>query len=235
MPRAKSIKPLEDALGYHFKNEALRDRALTHASVQASKKTHGGGDNERLEFLGDRVLGLAIAQDLSETFPSATEGELARHYNRLVRGRTCALVGREIGIGDHLILSESEDLSGGRDKDTIIADSVEAILAVIFLESGFVTAREVILRIWKKHSESLPEATPDAKSALQEWAQGNGLPLPSYVELRRDGPDHAPKFKSEVRIDGAEPAAGEGSSKRSAEQAAARTFLLRDGVWKARS
>lgn len=235
MPRAKSIKPLEDALGYQFKDEALRDRALTHASVQSSKRSSSGGDNERLEFLGDRVLGLAIAQNLSTIFPAANEGELARHYNRLVRGRTCATVGREIGIGNHLILSESEDSSGGRDKDTIVADAVEAVLAVVFLESGFETARDVILRIWKTHSDSLPEATPDAKSALQEWAQSKGLALPRYNELTREGPDHAPQFKSEVNVDGAEPAIGEGPSKRSAEQAAAREFLYRDGVWKARN
>ncbi len=234
MPRSKSIKPLEDVLGYSFKDEALRDRALTHASVQPTKKNAGSVDNERLEFLGDRVLGLAIAEYLSATYPTANEGELARHYNRLVRGRTCALVGREIDIGAHLMLSESEDNSGGRDKDTIIADAVEAVLAVVFLESGFEVARDVVLRLWQGHVDSLPDATPDAKSALQEWAQGKGRALPNYNELKREGPDHAPKFKSEVRIENADPAIGEGASKRSAEQAAARAFLYREGVWKAR-
>ncbi len=233
MPRAQSIKPLEDALGYTFKNVELRDQALTHASVQSGKKDTRG-DNERLEFLGDRVLGLAIATRLNQLFPKANEGELARHFNRLVRGRTCATVGREIGVGAHLILSDSEDSSGGRNKDTIIADAVEAILAVVFLESGFEVARDVVYRLWQHHWESLPAAaTPDAKSALQEWAQGQGRALPSYVELAREGPDHAPQFKSQVRIEGTEPAIGEGSSKRAAEQAAARTLLCREGVWKA--
>lgn len=231
MQPANDIGSLEEALGYRFKGKALCTRALTHSSVQTSRKNKTG-DYERLEFLGDRVLGLAIAAKLNDVFPSANEGELARHFNRLVRGRTCAVVGREIEIGAHLVLSDSEESSGGRDKETILADAVEAILAVIFLESGFEVASGVVYRLWQHHWETLPEAKPDAKSALQEWAQGHGRALPLYVELAREGPAHAPKFKAQVQIEGTSPSVGEGNSKRAAEQAAARALLHREGVWK---
>jgi ribonuclease-3 len=177
------------------------------------------------------VLGLVIAEALSERFPSASEGELARRYNRLVRGEACARVARTVGVGQYLILSESEAGSGGRAKGTILADAMEAILGAIFLDAGFDTARAVVRRLWASNDDQHPtSAGPDAKSALQEWAQGKGLALPEYVEVSRKGPDHAPRFTSEVRISGCAPARGEGASKRSAEQAAARALLEREGV-----
>jgi ribonuclease-3 len=191
-------------------------------------------DNERLEFIGDRVLGLAIAELLNERFPDGSEGDLARRYNRLVRGEACAKVARSIGLGTHLILSDSEAGSGGRTKNTILADAMEALLGAIFLEAGFKTAREVVRNLWASLSEDLPATGVDAKSALQEWAQGQGLELPQYVEIARKGPDHAPHFTTEVRISGMEPARGEGASKRAAEQAAARALLEREGVGGAR-
>lgn len=226
----RKLRDLEARLGYTFTDRALLKKALTHASVrQASAKRR---DNERLEFLGDRVLGLAIAELLSEVYTTATEGELARHFNRLVRGGTCAEVARSLDLGPALVLSESEAGSGGRDKETILADACEALLGAVFLEAGYTVARQVVRQLWMPKLDGEPVATADAKSALQEWAQGQGLSLPSYTEVAREGPDHAPRFTSEVRIKGRKPARGEGASKRAAEQAAAASLLAREGVWK---
>ena len=136
-----------------------------------------------------------------------------------------------MGLGEHLILSESEAESGGREKETILADAVEAVLGAVFLDAGFEKARGVVHTLWgNTGGEPRPDVVSDPKSALQEWAQGNGLALPRYVEIAREGPDHAPRFTSEVRIDGKRPARGEGNSKRAAEQAAAGALLEREGV-----
>lgn len=207
----------------------LLDTALTHASAHAGRAP--AGDNERLEFLGDRVLGLAVAELLSEAYPEMREGDLAKRFNRLVRGETCAAVGRAMGLGGHLTLSDSEADSGGRDKDTILADAIEALLGAVFLEAGFDVARAAVRNHWANHLEQMPKNTVDPKSALQEWAQGRGLDLPKYREVSRSGPDHKPHFVSEVRIKGCKPSQGEGASKRAAEQAAANAMLAREGVW----
>jgi ribonuclease-3 len=227
--RPRKYKELEKALGHRFKNQQLIEVALTHASMRGGKAQKS--DNERLEFIGDRVLGLVMAEALIERFPSANEGELARRFNRMVRGEACARVARAVGIGSHLILSDSEAGSGGRAKGTILADAMEAILGAVFLDAGFEAARGVVRTLWDSQYEQQPtNAGPDAKSALQEWAQGKGLALPEYIEVSRKGPDHAPRFTSEVRIVGCAPARGEGASKRAAEQAAARILLEREGV-----
>ena len=230
MAAVRKLKDLEARLGYVFEDRALLKKALTHASVrQASAKRR---DNERLEFLGDRVLGLAIAELLSEVYPAANEGQLARLYNRLVRGGTCAEVARALELGASLVLSDSEAGSGGREKETILADACEALLGAVFLEAGYEKARDVVRAHWgAKLDESSTEAA-DAKSALQEWAQGQGLDLPQYVEVARHGPDHAPRFTAEVSIKGRKPARGEGANKRAAEQAAAAALLAREGVWR---
>lgn len=230
MFKARKYKDLEQKLGYKFKREQSLECALTHASVRGGKPVRA--DNERLEFVGDRVLGLAIAGFLNATFPEAKEGELARRYNSLVRGETCARVGRDLGIAPRLVLSDAEASSGGRDKDTILADAVEAILGAIFIEAGFDTARDVVLRLWAGLlTDQKPQmAAADPKTALQEWAQGRGLSLPQYTVVSREGPDHAPMFTAEVRIKSLEPSRGEGASKRLAEQAAAARLLEREGV-----
>jgi len=233
MFKARKFKDLETKLGYRFKKQALLERALTHSSLKGAKKA--SEDNERLEFVGDRVLGLAIAELLQGKYPAASEGELARHLNRLVRGETCAKVGRELGLGEFLMLSESEAGSGGRLKTTILADAVEALLGAIFLEAGFEKARDVVLHLWKEQGDHHAQPIADPKSALQEWAQGQGLALPQYTEVERKGPDHAPHFTTEVRIKGKSPARGEGSSKRAAEQAAATALLEREGVLEKKS
>jgi ribonuclease III len=240
--RAQKPTELEKAIGYTFKNRDLFSHALTHASVRSTKQVAGKvkadtkrksgspppisiHDNERLEFLGDRVLGLAIAELLWSTYPTDSEGQLAKRFNGMVRGETCAAIGRSIGLGPFLILSGSEADSGGRAKDTILADAVEAVLGALFIEAGFDKAREVVRHLWLPLLDDMPEATTDPKSALQEWAQGQGLPLPRYTEVTRQGPDHAPHFVSEVRVPGHPPARGEGPSKRIAEQAAATAML----------
>jgi ribonuclease-3 len=228
---ARKFKELETRVGYQFKSRDLLKKALTHASVrQASSKRR---DNERLEFLGDRVLGLVIAELLCEIYPTANEGDLAKLYNRLVRGGTCAAIARELNLGPFLVLSEAEAESGGREKETILADACEALLGAIFLEAGYETAQKVVRMLWgSRVGASSPADAADAKSLLQEWAQGQGLDLPAYVEIDRQGPDHAPRFTAEVRIRGRKPARGEGASKRAAEQAAATALLAREGMWK---
>jgi ribonuclease III len=240
VPAVRTTRSLETTLGYKFKDQDLLDRALTHSSARVQKAQASGrtddksGDNERLEFLGDRVLGLAIAELLNETFVAAAEGELARRYNNLVRGGTCADVARAWNLGAHIKLSDSEAENGGRDKDTILADACEAVLAAIFLEAGFETARAIVRKHWTgRLNIQLREPYADAKSALQEWAQGQGLPLPAYTEKSREGPDHAPLFTTEVRVDKKRSALGTGASKRIAEQAAAQKLLISVGVWKA--
>ena len=235
MPRKTDhLKRLQAVLGYTFENRDLLEQALTHASVRGGSRQRP--DNERLEFIGDRVLGLTIAHDLFARHPAAREGELARAFNRMVRGETCAAVARSIDLGPCLILSESEADSGGRDKDTILADAMEAVLAAIYLEAGFERTRDIVLALWRDQFEGVRAQGPaaDAKSALQEWAQAQGLPLPSYTEEDRTGPDHAPRFIARVTIDGRLKAEGKGTSKRQAEQAAATAMLKAQGVWRRR-
>ena len=229
MARGRNLKGLEAALGYKFNGRSMLQRALTHASKRTEKGK--AQDNERLEFLGDRVLALAIAELLTELDADANEGDLARRFNRLVRKEACARVARDLELGSALVLSAAEAESGGRDKDTILADACEALLAAVFLEAGFPAARDAVRRLWAPLIDKLPDVATDAKSALQEWAQGQGLALPEYVEVARHGPDHAPRFTAEVRIAGRKPARGEGANKRAAEQAAATELLAREGVW----
>lgn len=223
--RKRKYRVLETALGYKFKSEALIEQALTHSSVRGSDARRI--DNERLEFLGDRVLGLCIVEILHESYPKAREGDIARRYNTLVRAEACAKVARRIGLGAQLQLSTSEAESGGRDKDGILADAMEAVLGAVFLDGGFNKARDVVRRIWIEDGGPKSEITGhiDPKSALQEWAQGRGLALPKYASLERTGPDHAPVFTSEVSITGFPAARGSGPSKRNAEQAAACRLL----------
>ncbi len=230
MARARKFAELEKTLGYRFRDRTLIERALTHASVRARRKARL--DNERLEFLGDRVLGLAIAAHLHGALPDIREGDLARRYNRLVCGEQCAQIARSIDLGRYLILSDSEADSGGRNKETILADAMEAVLGAVFIDAGYKTAQSVVLGLWEETLSGASTTVVDAKSALQEWAQGKGLALPKYVEISRKGPDHAPEFVSEVRISGIKTMSGAGTSKRQAEQAAASALLEREGVWK---
>ena len=233
MPKARNtaLKDLSAWIGHDFADPALLKLALTHASARAGARPND--DNERLEFLGDRVLGLAIAELLTQTFPEASEGDLARRYNQLVRAETCAEIAKEWELGQLILMSGGEAESGGRGKKTILANACEAVLGAIFIEGGYQAARDVVFRFWATELASLDLALPDAKSILQEWAQGRRLSLPRYVEIAREGPDHKPRFTAEVQIDGVAPERGHGANKRAAEQAAALAMLLREGVWQA--
>lgn len=231
MPKRRdtALRHLSERLGYDFKDASLLALALTHASARPAPKPNE--DNERLEFLGDRVLGLCIAELLTETFPEASEGELARRYNQLVRAETLAEVAQQLELGKVILMSGGEAESGGRGKKTILANACEAVLGAIFTDGGYEAARKVVKTFWASELGSFAEALPDAKSVLQEWAQGRRLSLPRYIEVSREGPDHAPQFTSEVQIDGIAPERGHGASKRAAEQDAALAMLLREGVW----
>lgn len=233
MPKARNtaLKDLSARIGHDFADPALLKLALTHASARAGARPND--DNERLEFLGDRVLGLAIAELLANSFPKAREGELARWFNHLVRAETCAEIAQEWELGTFILMSGGEAGSGGRGKKTILANACEAVLGAIFADGDYDAARAVIHRFWKAQLDTLELAAPDAKSLLQEWAQGRRLPLPRYLEIAREGPDHAPRFTAEVQIDGVAPERGTGANKRAAEQAAALAMLLREGVWQA--
>lgn len=228
--RTSDLRPLCAQLGHNFASPALLKLALTHSSARPGGKKPNE-DNERLEFLGDRVLGLAVAELLSDRFPKASEGELARWFNQLVRTETCAEVAQSWNLGDFILMSGGEAGSGGRRKTTILANACEAVLGALFADAGYAIARAVVHDNWEPHLGELEDVSPDAKSALQEWAQGKQLPLPSYLEIARKGPDHAPRFTAEVQVEGVEPQRGEGTSKRQAEQSAATAMLVREGVW----
>jgi ribonuclease-3 len=226
--RAAAVAELQGRLGHDFHDQAVFERALTHASVGDGGKAKGR-DNERLEFLGDRVLGLLTAERLIELDPNASEGDLAPRLNALVNRQTCARVGRRMEIGPALRLSGSESKAGGRDKDSILAGAVEAIIAALYLDGGLDAARTVFLRYWADEFDNLGAPRPkDAKTWLQEWAQGRGRPLPAYAVVSREGPDHAPRFRVEVKVEGFEPATGEGASRQAAEKAAAQALLDRE-------
>ena len=230
-PRKTALQDLSARLGHEFSDPAWLKLALTHASARAGLKPDQ--DNERLEFLGDRVLGLAVAELLADTFPKAREGELARWFNQLVRAETCAEVAQQWALGDFILMSGGEAGSGGRRKKTILANTCEAVLGAVFADASYDAAKEIVRRFWQPQFATLELAAPDAKSLLQEWAQGRGLPLPRYLEVAREGPDHAPRFTAEVQIEGVSPERGQGTNKREAEQAAALAVLLREGVWQA--
>jgi ribonuclease III len=228
LAQLQTVDALEARLGYCFANKQLLIRSLTHASARsAGMAPH---DNERLEFLGDRVLGLAMAELIYTQFPDDDEGDLARRFNQLVRRQSCAKIARDWGLGDDLRLGLGERTADGI-KDTILADACEAVLAAVFLDGGFAAARDLVCRSWAPLVGAPGKVGMDAKTMLQERAQGRDQRLPAYVEIGRSGPAHAPRFVAEVRLNGVAPASGEGSNKRAAEQAAARALLLREGVW----
>ena len=219
----QSLGALQGRLGYRFKDSALLERALTHASTD-TKQSY-----ERLEFLGDRVLGLVIADLLYRRFGEEPEGALAKRHTGLVRLETLARVGRELGLGAALRL-EGGDLAEHRGNPSLIADSCEAVLAAIFLDGGYKAAEDVVVRFWTPLLEEDLTPPQDPKTALQEWAQAKGLALPSYKEVSRSGPDHALHFVIEVSLEGHGPARGEGNSKRAAEKAAADQLLSELGI-----
>lgn len=221
MSLSADLRALQDRLGHEFARPELLRRAVTHSSMSGP----GREDNQRLEFLGDRVLGLVMSEALLRADGKAREGQLAPRFNALVRKETCADVAREIDLGAALKLGRSEQLSGGRRKMALLGDAMEAVIAAVYVDGGFEAAQAMILRLWGKRIASVEEDSKDAKTALQEWAQGRGLPPPAYVETARSGPDHQPVFTIEVRLETGETAEATAGSKRSAEQTAAQTLL----------
>jgi ribonuclease III len=218
------IRAFMARLGHDFARPELLVRALTHGSIASATRP----DNQRLEFLGDRVLGLIMAEALFQADMGASEGQLAPRFNTLVRGETCAAIARELGLGEVLKLGRSEMMSGGRRKEALLADAMEAVLAAVYLDAGFEAARAVVLRHWAGRLDSVAEDARDAKTALQEWAQAQGMPPPSYEQTERSGPDHAPVFLITVKLaDGREAQARGAGTKRSIEQAAAQALLAR--------
>ena len=221
MKLSSEIKAFQARLGHDFTDAALLVRALTHSSMATPNRD----DNQRLEFLGDRVLGLVMAEALLSQDQGATEGQLAPRFNALVRKEACADVAREIDVGAVLKLGRSEMLSGGRRKEALLGDAMEAVIAAVYLDAGFEAARAVVLRLWGPRVGAVKEDARDAKTALQEWAQARGLPPPDYVELARSGPDHAPVFTISAQLKSGQSAEATAGSKRQAEQAAARALL----------
>ena len=221
MRLSAELKAFQGRLGHQFRTPDLLTRAVTHASIGTATRP----DNQRLEFLGDRVLGLVLAEALLTADPDAKEGQLAPRFNALVRKETCADVAREIGLGEVLKLGRSEMLTGGRRKEALLGDGMEAVIAAVYLDAGFEAARALIQRLWGKRIAGVEPDARDAKTSLQEWAQARGMPPPVYVETARSGPDHAPVFTLRVTVADGRFAEATASSKRAAEQVAARLLL----------
>lgn len=210
-------------LGHEFKRPELLLRALTHPSIATPQRP----DNQRLEFLGDRVLGLVMSEALLMADKAASEGQLAPRFNALVRKETCAEVARQIGLGEVLRLGRSEMLSGGRRKEALLADAMEAVIAAVYRDAGFEVAKALVLRLWGDRVTKVESDARDPKTALQEWAQARALPPPTYIETSREGPPHEPIFTITVQLTSGETDRASAGSKRAAEQAAARALLAR--------
>jgi ribonuclease-3 len=220
---ASELKDFEKRIGHVFSNPEHLVRAVTHSSFSSVSRP----DNQRLEFLGDRVLGLVMAEALFEADKSAAEGQLAPRFNALVRKEACADVARELELGTVLKLGRSEMLSGGRRKEALLADAMEAVIAAVYQDAGFEAANTVVIKAWGKRVETVDSDSRDPKTSLQEWAQARKQQPPKYVEVARSGPDHAPVFTIEVQLESGQTQRAEATSKRNAEQSAAKTLLTK--------
>lgn len=223
MRLSADLLAFQDRIGHSFSRPELLIRAVTHSSISSATRP----DNQRLEFLGDRVLGLVMAEALLKADPNASEGQLAPRFNALVRKETCAEVAREVALGDVLKLGRSEMLSGGRRKEALLGDALEAVIAAVHQDAGFEAARTLVLRLWGGRIGTVQADARDPKTSLQEWAQARGMAPPSYVEVARTGPDHQPQFTVRVTLANGEGAEAMAGSKRAAEQSAARDLLAR--------
>ena len=221
MKLSADLKGFANRIGHDFKRPELLIRALTHGSISSDTRP----DNQRLEFLGDRVLGLVMAEAMLAADKEASEGQLAPRFNALVRKEACAEVAREIDLGAALKLGRSEMMSGGRRKMALLGDAMEAVIAAVYLDAGFGTAKALVLRLWGDRIARVEEDARDAKTSLQEWAQARGMAPPSYTEVAREGPDHAPVFTIEAKLENGAAARATAGSKRKAEQQAASGLL----------
>lgn len=224
---AEQRAKLETALGHTFADKQWLDRALTHSSTGGGK----GSNYERLEFLGDRVLGLCIADLLFSTFKDATEGELSVRLNQLVSAESCASVSDDIGLHQYIRTGSDVKKLTGKRMLNVRADVVESLIAAIYLDAGLEAARSFIFRNWEKRANSSANGRRDAKTELQEWSHAKFGSTPRYRVDDRSGPDHEPQFTVTVEIEGVEPASGVERSKRAAEQVAATKLLEREGIW----
>lgn len=213
-----NLPALQEILEYTFKDILLLKTALTHSSA-------GIENNERLEFLGDRVLGLVMADALLEHFSEEQEGDLAKRHAALVCGEMLAEIGQEINLGDHILFSHAEYAAGGPKNEKLIADAMEAIIGALFLDSDFEHCQTVITRLWGDRIKTMKTPPRDPKTQLQEWGQARGLPIPTYEIINKKGPDHAPVFEIEVRLQNYPSMHGKGTSRRDAEKAAAKALL----------
>ncbi len=225
MKKSEAIRSFEQRLGYEFSNLSLLVEALTHSSIASDFRK----DNQRLEFLGDRVLGLVMAEALLEIDQTAPEGTLAPRFNALVRKETCAEVARQIELGGVLKIGRSEMLSGGRRKDALLGDGMEAVIAAIYKDGGFEVAKTIIINLWGDRIKNVKGDARDAKTMLQEWAQARGQNPPNYEVMSQSGPDHAPDFLVKVILDSGETSEALAGSKRQAEQMAAKALLQKIG------
>ena len=225
MKKSEAIRSFEQRLGYEFSNLSLLVEALTHSSIASDFRK----DNQRLEFLGDRVLGLVMAEALLEIDQTAPEGTLAPRFNALVRKETCAEVARQIELGGVLKIGRSEMLSGGRRKDALLGDGMEAVIAAIYKDGGFEVAKTIIINLWGDRIKNVKGDARDAKTMIQEWAQARGQNPPNYEVMSRSGPDHAPDFLVKVILESGETSEALAGSKRQAEQMAAKALLQKIG------
>ena len=225
MKKSEAIRSFEQRLGYEFSNLSLLVEALTHSSIASDFRK----DNQRLEFLGDRVLGLVMAEALLEIDQTAPEGTLAPRFNALVRKETCAEVARQIELGGVLKIGRSEMLSGGRRKDALLGDGMEAVIAAIYKDGGFEVAKTIIINLWGDRIKNVKGDARDAKTMLQEWAQARGQNPPNYEVMSQSGPDHAPDFLVKVILDSGETSEALAGNKRQAEQMAAKALLQKIG------
>jgi ribonuclease III len=215
------MQALEQRIGYSFQNKSLLTLALTHPSITDQP------NNQRLEFLGDSILGAVVAHILYDMFPDEPEGALARRLAGLIRGETLTHIAKELQLGKALIFGLSEQQAEGHNKASNLEDALEALIGAIYLDGGMAAAEAFIRPRWSELAQRIISAPKDAKTTLQEWAQGRGLPIPSYRIIDNSGPAHAPVFTIEVLVEGQPPAQAQGSSKRAAEQDAAKQLLQR--------
>lgn len=230
---ARKIDGLIRKVGHAFSETSNLEQALTHPSARTNKFRKGGkrvNENERLEFLGDRVLGLVIAEWLMTLFPDGNEGELAQKLNALVRKETCAEIARELGLESYIRVGKTERSGGVHKRTTLLGDAMESLIAAIYLDGGYEAARIVIRRLWDGHMASVGDVLRDPKTVLQEWAQGRGLAAPTYKVLSQSGPDHNPRFEIGVEVEGLEGETGQGGTKRGAEQDAANKLLRSQSI-----
>ena len=215
------LKELQKKINYEFKNPELLENALTHSSFSKKK----GQYYERLEFLGDRVLGLVIAEYLYTHFPNEKEGDLAKRLAALVRKESCAYVTKNLDIGQYIRISKAEEDSGGRVNPSLLGDICEALIAAIYVDGGLHEAKRFIVREWKDLFHKLKSPPLDNKSALQEWAQKRGYNVPEYILIEETGPEHKKSFLIEAKLHTFPKKTGFGRSKKLAEQAAAKALL----------